>query len=94
MSAEGILDNPALFLPEATGLPPLDEVQGATGGGGAAPKPPSTTIVTPEQKELRKIAKKLREIQRLEASVMTPLPPRLPLPVTTLSRSPFSRFVA
>ena len=31
------------------------------------PKPPSTTIVTKEQKELRKIAKKLREIQRLEA---------------------------
>ena len=34
MSAEGILDNPALFLPAATGLPPLDEVQGTSAGAG------------------------------------------------------------
>ena len=63
MSAEGILDDPALFHPSmAEDSSVLGEASLAGGGdaGGGADD-------VPEVRELRKVRKKLREIERLEA---------------------------
>ena len=66
MSAEGMLDDPALFLPTAAGGDALGAAAGGggdSGGGGGLLGEDSATAAV---REVRKIRKKLREIDRLE----------------------------
>ena len=61
MSAEGMLDDPALYLPSAA--------EPCSGGGGGAPFTTSQATAGEQlelQKTIRRVEKKLREIERLE----------------------------
>jgi tRNA-dihydrouridine synthase 1 len=70
MSAEGILDDPAIFFPSCS------EGMAGVGGGGGGPTPDGAAaagleeeVVEKAAREERRMRKKLREIERLEARV-------------------------
>ena len=67
MSAEGMLDDPALFLPSAAEDGVLGSKQLTNNGGGDGALDADESIEERAAREARKVRKKLREIDRLEA---------------------------
>ena len=67
MSAEGMLDDPALFLPSAAEDGVLGSKQLTNNGGGDGELDADESIEERAAREARKVRKKLREIDRLEA---------------------------